>query len=154
MSAMHSATWFRAGLPASARMRVDQQTRTPVGRRRNKGTSLAHTYRSDQWASLKATHNPTEVCAQDGERALPRVLDTFADDGATSVVDPLEVGFALFTTLFCSQNTVQLMTASMVINLTPGSDNPSRAYGQIRIDDSQYGPYKQTRHPGVSAPCL
>jgi hypothetical protein len=37
-------------------------------------------------------------------------------------------GLALFTTLFCSQNTVQLTTASMVRvnNLTPpGSDNPT-----------------------------
>jgi hypothetical protein len=39
-----------------------------------------------------------------------------------------DVGLALFTTLFCSQNTSQLMTASMVqhvTNLTPGSDNPT-----------------------------
>jgi hypothetical protein len=36
----------------------------------------------------------------------------------------LELGLALFTTLFCSQNTVQLMTASKVhvSNLTPGSE--------------------------------
>ena len=41
--------------------RVDPQTRTPIGRRRNKATSLVHTYRADQWASFKATHNPTRV---------------------------------------------------------------------------------------------
>jgi hypothetical protein len=44
-----------------AMVRVDPRTRTPIGRRRNKATSLVHTYRADQWASFKATHNPTRV---------------------------------------------------------------------------------------------
>jgi hypothetical protein len=34
------------------------QPTTSIGRRRNEGTSLVHTYRADQWASCKATHNP------------------------------------------------------------------------------------------------
>jgi divalent metal cation (Fe/Co/Zn/Cd) transporter len=33
---------------------------------------------------------------------------------AKHTTDRLAVGLALFTTLFCSQNTVQLMTVSMV----------------------------------------
>jgi hypothetical protein len=41
---------------------------------------------------------------------------------------------ALFTTLFCSQNTVQLMTASMfhVTNLTPGSECNSMRWSPRR----------------------
>jgi hypothetical protein len=44
-------------LYSSARSREGRptQTRTPIGRRRNKATSLVHTYRADQWASVKAT---------------------------------------------------------------------------------------------------
>jgi hypothetical protein len=34
------------------RVRVDPQTRTTIGRRRNKATSLVHTYRADQWTSF------------------------------------------------------------------------------------------------------
>jgi hypothetical protein len=51
-------------------VRVDPQTQTPIGRRQNKATALVHTYRADQWASFKATHNPThedEVPAEVGE---------------------------------------------------------------------------------------
>jgi hypothetical protein len=56
-----------------------------------------------------------------------------------------EVGLALFT------NTIQLMTSGMVhaTNLTPpGSDNPSRAYGQRHhFDDSRHGPCYQSDPP-------
>jgi hypothetical protein len=39
----------------------------------------------------------------------------------------VQVGLALFTTLFGSQNTVQLMTAGVILvtDLTPVSDNPA-----------------------------
>ena len=47
------------------------QTRTPIGRRIHKATSLVHTYRADQWASFKATHNPTAVRAVPHHRLLP-----------------------------------------------------------------------------------
>jgi hypothetical protein len=51
-------------------VRVDPQTRTPIGRRRSKATSLVdtYTYRADQWASFKATHKPT---AQSAAAACP-----------------------------------------------------------------------------------
>jgi hypothetical protein len=43
----------RLCLTSSSLVRVDPQTRTPIGQRRNKATSLVHTYRADQWASSK-----------------------------------------------------------------------------------------------------
>jgi hypothetical protein len=45
---------------------IDPQTRTPIGRRlrrrntRNTAAPLVHAYTADQWASCKATHNPTD----------------------------------------------------------------------------------------------
>jgi hypothetical protein len=52
--------------------RVDPQTRTPIGPRRNEATSLVHTYRADQWASCKAAHNPARREARSSETAAAR----------------------------------------------------------------------------------
>jgi hypothetical protein len=63
----------------------------------------------------------TVRCEVADARAMPTV-----PDAAAAVV-----GLALVITSFCSQNTVQLMTDSMVhvINLTPGSEcNPTRRW--------------------------
>jgi hypothetical protein len=49
--------------PDPPMVRVDPQTRTAIGRRRNEATSLVHTCRADQWASCKATHNPAAARA-------------------------------------------------------------------------------------------
>jgi hypothetical protein len=59
---------------------------------------------------LKDGHN-REICAAErGQRAAAA-----ADAGAAPAAEDefCLVGLALFTTLFCSQNTVQLMTASI-----------------------------------------
>jgi hypothetical protein len=48
-------------LHARTMARVDAQTRTPIGRRRNEATSLVHVHRADQWESCKATQIPTHV---------------------------------------------------------------------------------------------
>jgi hypothetical protein len=65
---MCSATAEISAIPMA---RVDPQTRAPIGRRRNKATSLIRTYRADQWASCKATHNPTR---QENQQVAPLLL--------------------------------------------------------------------------------
>jgi hypothetical protein len=68
-------TFFPKGLYEQARGGM-----TPIGRRINKVTSLAHTYMADQWASFKATHNPTHhhsspryYCASTHQSMTPRI---------------------------------------------------------------------------------
>jgi hypothetical protein len=62
--------------------------------------------------------------SQNWRRAVLDSGDVKAQALSQAVVSET-VGLALFTRLLCSQNTVQMMTASMfhVTNLTPGSAN-------------------------------
>jgi hypothetical protein len=96
-----------------------------VSLRRGYCDGAAHQRKDAFRASLYDTGVFVLQSSKAASSAVGRHVAAGPKSGGAGKIGRFEVGLALFTTLFCSHNTVQLMTAIMVhvSNLTPGSDN-------------------------------
>ena len=72
---------------------------------------------------------------RDGRVVAVKEINLEGMDESNMAAITLEAGLALFSqTLFCTASTIQLMTASVTDRVTPGSDNPGKAYFKTRLN--------------------